>query len=208
MTMKTKQKLLSIPIKDLLPHPMNPNQMSDQAFKKLVAHIERSGNYEPIIVRSHPTKKGLFQCLNGHHRAKALQQLGYDSADCIAWDVDDKQALILLTTLNRLTGGDLLEKKAAIVKELSKTYDTRKLSAMLPDSRKSIERLKSIKKATKLPKVEDRQFLTPMVFFVDGETKTIIDDVLETAIDPGQKANKAQARAWVLVQILRKAKRS
>ncbi len=206
--MKTRHRLRAIPLKDVMPHPMNPNQMSVQAFKKLVAHIKRSGNYEPIIVRRHPAKQGRFQCLNGHHRVNALAHLGYDSADCIVWDVDDKQALILLTTLNRLTGADLLEKKSDIVKELSKTYDQRKLSAMLPDSRKSIERLKSIKKTAKLPQVEDQQFLTPMVFFVDQETKTIVDRVLETAIDPEKKATVAQRRAWALVNILRKAKKA
>ncbi len=206
--MKTKQRLRSVPLKDLLPHPMNPNQMSEQAFKKLAAHIKRSGNYEPIIVRRHPAKEGLFQCLNGHHRIKALAQLGFHSADCIVWDVDDEQALVLLTTLNRLTGADLLEKKADIVKELSKTYDPKKLSAILPDSRKSIERLNSIKKTAKLPLIEEQQFLAPMVFFVDIETKMIVDEVLETAIDPKQKATAAQRRAWALVQILRKAKRA
>jgi ParB/RepB/Spo0J family partition protein len=206
--MKTKHKLLSIPLKDLSPHPMNPNQMSAQAFKKLVAHIKRSGNYEPIIVRSHPAKNGLFQCLNGHHRVKALQQLGFAAADCIAWDVDDEQALVLLTTLNRLTGADLLEKKSDIVKELSKIYDPKKLSAMLPDSRKSIERLKSIKKTAKIPLIENQQFLVPLVFFVDQETKNIVDQVLETAVDPQQKATAAQRRAWALVQILRKAKKA
>ncbi len=206
--MKTKHQLLSIPLKDLRPHPMNPNQMSAQAFKKLVAHIERSGNYEPIIVRSHPTRNGFFQCLNGHHRVKALAQLGFHNADCIAWDVNDEQALVLLTTLNRLVGGDLLEKKSDIIKELSITFDSQKLSAMLPDSRKSIERLKSIKKTVKLPQIENQQFLAPMVFFVDRESKTIVEQVLETAIDPQQKATGAQRRAWALVQILRKAKRA
>ncbi len=206
--MKTKHKLISIPLKDLQPHPMNPNLMSVQAFKKLVAHIEGSGNYEPIIVRSHPEKEGLFQCLNGHHRAKALARIGFDNADCIVWDVDDKQALVLLTTLNRLTGADLLEKKADIVKELSKTYDAKKLSVMLPDSRKSIERLKTIKKMAKLPQVENQHFLAPMVFFVDQKTKTIVDQMLETAVDPEKKATVAQRRAWALIQILRKAKRA
>lgn len=206
--MKTTHRLISVPLKHLLPHPMNPNHMSAPAFKKLVAHIKRSGNYEPIIVRNHPTKQGSFQCLNGHHRAKALAQLGFDTADCIAWDVDDKQTLVLLTTLNRLTGGDLLEKRSAIVKELSKTYDSQKLSAMLPDSRKGIERLNTIKKTAKMPIVRGEQFLAPLVFFVDQETKAIVDNVLETAIYPGKQANAAQRRAWILVQILRKAKRS
>lgn len=206
--MKTTHQLISVALKDVLPHPMNPNQMSEPVFKKLVAHIERTGNYEPLVVRSHPTKHGCYQCLNGHHRAKALAKLGVESADCVVWEVDDKQALVLLTTLNRLGGGDVLEKKSAIIKELIKTYDSAKLSSMLPDSKKSIERLESIKSSAKVPLIEAEEFLVPMVFFVVAAQKAIVDEVLGTAIDPGEKASVAQKRAWALVTILREARRS
>jgi len=47
-----------------------------------------------------------------------------------------------------------------------------------------------------------------MVFFVDQKTKTIVDQMLETAVDPEKKATVAQRRAWALVRILRKAKKA
>jgi len=73
--------------------------MSKANLAKLVRNIEQTGQYEPIIVRPHPQRKGCFQIINGYHRCHALTKLGYKTADCIVWDIDDKQTDILLATL-------------------------------------------------------------------------------------------------------------
>ena len=44
----------SIAIDRLIPHPDNPNRMSKANFDKLVRNIERSGRYEPLVVRPIP----------------------------------------------------------------------------------------------------------------------------------------------------------
>ena len=85
-------------------HPDNPNKQSKVNFAKLVCNIERTGRYEPFVVRPSPKKTGCFQIINGHHRYHALAKLGYEAADAIVWDVDDEQTDILLATLNRLGG--------------------------------------------------------------------------------------------------------
>ena len=87
-------------------HPDNPNQQSKANFCKLIRNVERTGRYEPILVRPHPEKENHFQIINGHHRRRALEKLGYEEADCIVWDVDDEQTDILLATVNRLCGTD------------------------------------------------------------------------------------------------------
>jgi hypothetical protein len=99
-------ELKTIAINKLAAHPANPNVMSEVKFNKLVRNIERTGLYEPIVVRAHPKKKDYFQIINGHHRVKALEKLDRKVADCVVWDVDDEQAEVLLATLNRLTGSD------------------------------------------------------------------------------------------------------
>ena len=49
-----KQTIISLPLRKLMPHSGNPNRMSNATFKKLLKHIERTGQYEPITVRHHP----------------------------------------------------------------------------------------------------------------------------------------------------------
>ena len=81
----------SIALDKLVGHPGNPNIMSSDKFGKLVRNIERTGRYEPLVVRPHPAKAGFFEIINGHHRSKALAKLGRERADCVVWDVDDAQ---------------------------------------------------------------------------------------------------------------------
>ena len=62
----------SIELCKLTEHPGNPNRMSASNFAKLCRNIEQSGRYEPIVVRPDRQRKGFFQIINGHHRARAL----------------------------------------------------------------------------------------------------------------------------------------
>ncbi len=105
------QMIVSLPLYRLSPHPANANRMSEATFKKLVRHLGRCGQYEPLIVRRHPQRRKGYQILNGHHRARALTRAGHTHADCVIFDADDSQALIYLATLNKLTGRDNVHKK-------------------------------------------------------------------------------------------------
>ena len=145
------EKLKSIRIEKLLPHPDNPNVMSEATFRKLVRNIERTGLYEPIVVRPHPHKKDHFQIINGHHRVKALEQLGRYEADCVVWDVDDEQTAILLTTLNRLAGSDIPAKKIELLKKLTERMETVQLAKLLPQTAKQIERLANLEMNYRTP---------------------------------------------------------
>ena len=135
----------AIAIKKLVPHPDNPNRQSKINFAKLVRNIERTGMYEPLVVRPHPEKKGFFQLINGHHRCRALEQLGYKQANVIVWDIDDEQTDILLATLNRLGGSDELSKKLVLLKRLSENFKTKELGRLLPQTARQIERLVNLK---------------------------------------------------------------
>ncbi|MHC4891065.1 MAG: ParB N-terminal domain-containing protein, partial [Planctomycetota bacterium] len=135
----------SIALNKLVTHPDNPNQQSRVNFAKLVRNIERSGRYEPLTVRPCPEKAGYFQIINGHHRCHALAKLGYKSADCIVWDIDDEETDILLATLNRLCGSDELAKKLKLLERLNKRIETGRLAKLLPQTAKQIERLTNLK---------------------------------------------------------------
>src|SRR5690606_28692192 len=120
----------TIPLNNLEAHPDNANIMPAALLDKLVAHINETGNYPPIIVRpiegdpqAHPLP-GVgprYQILDGHHRVLALQRLGRAEADCDIWNVDDKQAAMLLLTLNRLHGEDDPHKRGSLIARLQQS---------------------------------------------------------------------------------------
>lgn len=189
----------SIAIDKLIAHPDNPNRMSDATFRKLVRNIERTGRYEPIVVRPHPVRGGHFQIINGHHRSRALAKLGYKAADCVVWDIDDEQADILLVTLNRLCGSDELGKKLELLKRLNKRVESKELAKLLPQTAKQIERLTNLKIPSR--PAEARGFSNPMIFFVNDAQQGTIEKALSLAERTQNEKTRAAKRAASLAQI-------
>ena len=173
------QHIKTVQIDKLKAHPDNPNRMSDKTFAKLVRNIKRTGRYEPIIVRP---KGDSYEIINGHHRVKALRQLGIKTADIVIWDVNDDEVDILLTTLNRLSGSDELDKKLAILRRLNEKMRTTQLAKLLPFSSTQIKRLKEFKLPTAPAKIEPDSFTHPLVFFINKEQKQVIDKAIHEAL--------------------------
>ena len=190
----------------LLDHPDNPNRMSKSNFRKLVGHIKKSGDYEPVIVRKHSQKNGFYEILNGHHRTKALRQIGHESVDCVVWDVSDKRALMLLATLNRLNGKDDVKRRASLINELSVRFDIKELIAALPETKEALEKLKTISASEPVLQMEDYEIPETLVYVVTAEQKAFVERIVSEAISPETGATDAQRRAWALVEILRHAK--
>lgn len=137
-------KIQKIPIELLVEHPENSNFMNAEIAKKLKRHIERTGRYEPLTVRHHPGEEGKFQVINGHNRLRVLRALDYHTALCVVWKLDDEQARLYLATLNRLSGSEVPERRAALLDNLLKTLDLEELTALLPDDNKQIEELRRL----------------------------------------------------------------
>ena len=207
--MKSESKIKSIALSKLLAHPDNPNVMSDATFRKLVRNIERTGLYEPIVVRPHPDEKDhsatadKFEIINGHHRVKALERLGRKEADCIVWDVDDEQTAVLLTTLNRLAGSDIPAKKIELLKKLTERMGTAQLAKLLPQTAKQIERLTNLKLSIAPIKAQVEQFAIPLVFFVTKQQQRVIEEALSSIENriSSNEMTKAQRRAGAVTAI-------
>jgi ParB-like chromosome segregation protein Spo0J len=219
----------SIAIDRLIPHPDNPNRMSKANFDKLVRNIERSGRYEPLVVRPIPKSidrrerkdcreeikednsatsacsavknDGCYQIINGHHRRQALKQLGYKTADVVVWDIDDHEADILLATLNRLGGRDSIEKKLALLKRLNEKLAARELAKLLPQTAKQIERLTNLKLPAAPATMAANHFANPIVFFVDDTQQQIIEQAMSLAMPDRDEKTRAAARAAALTTI-------
>ena len=169
-----------IPLDALEPHPENSNRMPQRLMEKLKAHIQRTGLYEPLVVRpiqsgvrseecgvtgnsnGRTAKQGADECassaprfrhqiLNGHHRAEVLRELGHTHARCDVWEVDDAEALLLLATLNRLEGRDDPSARAQLVAHLADGRPAEDLARLLPEPPDAVERLLALAKPPPAP---------------------------------------------------------
>ncbi len=197
----TKSKVRHIPLTKLIPHPDNPNRMSRAAFGKLMRHINRTGQYEPLIVRPHPEREGGYQIINGHHRHAALEKLSYDKAQAVVWDVDDEQTDLLLSTLNRLGGRDMLDKKLALLRRLNRRMTTRQLAKLVPQTRGQLERLIARKAPARTLAKNAEAFATPLVFFVSKDQQRTIETALSEAPAAEDVTTRAARRAAALANI-------
>jgi len=193
-----QNRVSSIPIDKLTAHPGNPNRMSKRNFSRLVRNIERTGRYEPLVVRRQGDG---FQIINGHHRCRALRELGYNSADAVVWDVDDAEADILLSTLNRLGGSDVLEKKLALLERLNRKMHAREMAKLLPFTRSQIERLKNLKVPSAPANISVKSFAVPMVFFLSDDQQKIVTNALASVRESQNEKTKAAGNAAALTYI-------
>jgi hypothetical protein len=188
--------------------------MSKANFAKLIRNIERTGRYEPLIVRPYlpqrPQRtqrknnlknsvdsavKNSFQIINGHHRFEALKQLGRQTCDCLVWKLDDDEANLLLATLNRLCGQDVLEKKTALLDKLNAKLKVEELSRLLPQTKTQIRRLIDMHNERIRIKLAEPgyNFAHPLVFFLNAEQKQTVEHALSLAAmneDSNTKANR------------------
>lgn len=200
-------RIQSIPLEKLVAHPDNPNRMSKAKFAKLLRNIERTGRYEPLVVRPCPQKPNCFQIINGHHRLRALRELGYKTAEALVWDVNDQDTDILLATLNRLTGSDVLDKKLALLKRLNKSAfegQTAKLAKLLPQTANQIKRLTELTISDCRKAVENHksQTLNLLVFFLNDKQQEVVAKALSAATsEVEENRTKALKNAAALTYI-------
>jgi len=187
----------------LVGHPENPNVMSVAAFKKLVRNIKRSGRYEPLIVRPHPERRGVFEIISGHHRCKALERLGYEAAECVVWEVDDVETGIMLATFNRLGGRDNLGRKVALLKRLGERMSFAELGRLLPQTAGQMERLMNLKRPGVPKRAESRAFAHALVFFVDAGQERAIREALSVAERGEECLTRAARNAAALTHLAR-----
>ncbi len=186
-----------VPLDHLLPHPLNANVMSDELREKLRAHIKRTGRYPFLVVRPHPEEPGKYQVLDGHHRVAVLRELGHTEARCDVWDVDDREAKLLLATLNRLEGQDIPIRRAELIHALLGEMSIGDLAGLLPETDKQIEDLHALLEfpadeiaALLEDEAEQEEKVLPRVmsFVVTPEQEKVIDEAVEAASDgtPGR----------------------
>ena len=194
-----------IALDDLVAHPLNSNIMPPDLQAKLRAHIKRTRRYPYLIVRPHPEEPGKFQVLDGHHRIAILRELGHAEARCDVWEVDDREAKLLLATLNRLQGQDQPRKRAELVHELLAEMSVTDLGGLLPETDKQLEELHALLEfpaeevaALLQEQAEEAEKVLPRVltFVVSAEQEQLIEAAVEAASD-GTPGRDRKARGLV-----------
>ena len=186
-----------VPLDDLRPHPLNSNIMSEDLRAKLKAHIKRTGRYPFLVVRPHPDEPRQYQVLDGHHRVEILRELGHTEARCDIWEVTDREAKLLLATLNRLQGQDVPIRRAQLLHELLGEMSVDDLAGLLPETDKQLEELHSLLEfpaeeiaALLEAQAQEAEKVLPRVmsFVVTPEQEQLIDQAVELASDgtPGR----------------------
>lgn len=131
-----------IPLTKLRFHPLNPNEINETFYQKLKQNIARSKRYPALIVR--PLGKN-YQIIDGHIRFLILKELGYTRAKCEIWNVNNKEANLLVATLNRLRGTDDTAKRARLLGQLAQDFDDKELLLrLIPETERALENLTKI----------------------------------------------------------------
>jgi ParB-like chromosome segregation protein Spo0J len=112
--------------------------MDEERLGKLVENIARESEYPPLVVRPHPDERGAYQVLDGHQRWEVLKRLGHKQALCYIWPCDDRTALVLLATLNRLEGTDEPLRRSELLRDLAAFMPVEELAALVPEDAAAI----------------------------------------------------------------------
>lgn len=193
--MKSGHEVRWIPVGKLVAHPRNANVMPAGVMRKLRRHIERTGRYEPLVVRKHPERggEGFFEMINGHHRKMVLEELGHAEAACLVWELDDREALMLLATVNRLSGEDAAGKRLELLEALSTEWGTAgggcaTLAELLPEAEEDLRRLLEGAESAKLAEApavgEMMEAFT--VFLKAADKQRLVRTLRETDADAGR----------------------
>ena len=124
-----------------------------------------------------------------------LRDLGHTHARCDVWEVDDKEARVLLATLNRLEGRDDPAARARLVAHLAESASPEDLARLLPEPPDAVERLLRLAQPPPAPLDPDKVALParPMTFFLTDEQHDLVSEALREIArkaDPSSRDRK------------------
>ena len=192
--------LRNIPLSALHPDPRNPNVCHSETLDKIAKHIERTGLCPYLIVRPHPTNPDEYYIVDGHHRLLILKRQGRESVECQVWDIDEKEAALMLASLNRLRGTDDFHKRAELLQELSQNYSVKELELLVPESAAQIEDMlatlhldmEALEDAfQKQTALEESTLPVPLAFVVSVEGAQVVEKALEQFKTPENDRGEA-----------------
>ncbi|MBD9528059.1 MULTISPECIES: ParB/RepB/Spo0J family partition protein [Paracoccus] len=83
-----------LPVEQLTPNPDQPRRsFAPESLQELASSLKAKGVLQPLIVRPHPSDRGLFQIVAGERRWRAAQIAQLHEVPVIVRDLDDTEVL-------------------------------------------------------------------------------------------------------------------
>lgn len=188
--------MTTISLNLLLDDPKSSNVCSSDVLEKLSRHIAKTGLYPPLVVRPKSKTSKQFILIDGHHRKRVLESLGHTEADCVVWNVNDKEARLALATLNTLRGTENITKRAELVQDLAQFIPLDELATLLPENDAEIADLLAIldhdaeelERALQAQTAAETETLpVPFTFLVSASAVATVEQALASfnAVDRG-----------------------
>ena len=97
--------IITLKIRDLIPHPRNPRKISQEDLNRLCDSIRQNGYWQhrPMAVEPVPDKPGKYYILDGCQRKKALGRLKRYEAPCMIYTEltdEERDEIILRSNIN------------------------------------------------------------------------------------------------------------
>lgn len=111
-----------VPVGSIKPNPYNPNRQSPHDFQLLCRSIAADGFTQPVIVNRESN-----EIVDGEHRWRACQALGFDEIPIVYTDMTAEQMRISTLRHNRARGKENTDLVVELYKELNQMADTAEL---------------------------------------------------------------------------------
>lgn len=102
-----------VPIDSIFPNNYNPNRQTDREFQMLKNSIKEDGFSQPVVVL-----RGTRTIVDGEHRWRACNQLGFKTIPVVFVDMTAVQARISTFRHNRARGSEDTELSTKVLKDL------------------------------------------------------------------------------------------
>ncbi|MBC8285278.1 MAG: ParB N-terminal domain-containing protein [Nitrospinae bacterium] len=90
---KQKRELMIIPI-ELIKPGKRLRTLLDQQISAMAENVDLNGLLVPVLVRRHPTTKGIYELIDGMCRLQATKLLGKNSVDAFVVDMTDDEVAL------------------------------------------------------------------------------------------------------------------
>ncbi|MBG9986241.1 DNA modification methylase [Facklamia sp. DSM 111018] len=124
-------EMRKLSLKELIPAEYNPRknlQPGDAEYEKLKRSLETFGYVDPIIWNQRTER-----VVGGHQRLKVLEDLGYETIDCVVVDLDEDKEKVLNVALNKISGDWDKDKLVILISDLEATDFDVSLTGFDPD---------------------------------------------------------------------------
>ena len=108
-----------VPINDLLPNEWNPNRQNDHDFELLLRSMEEDGFTQPIVAVKKDDGVG-YKIVDGEHRWRAANTLGFEEVPVAIVPMNEEQAKIATLRHNRARGSEDVDLTAQLIRDLEK----------------------------------------------------------------------------------------